>query len=131
MTQTHLKTPFELIGGQPAVDRIIDAFYDRMDTLPEAATIRALHASDLSSTRAVLKKYLAQWLGGPQTYSQERGHPMLRARHLPFSIGSAERDQWLHCMRGAMEQEIADVAVRDWILEKLSSVADHMRNRAD
>ena len=131
MTETQRKTPFELIGGQPAVDRIIDAFYDRMDTLPEAATIRALHASDLSSTRAVLKKYLAQWLGGPQTYSQERGHPMLRARHLPFSIGSAERDQWLHCMRGAMEQEIADVAVRDWILEKLASVADHMRNRAD
>jgi hemoglobin len=131
MTQTQLKTPFELIGGQPAVDRIIDAFYDRMDSLPEAATIRALHASDLSSTRTVLKKYLAQWLGGPQTYSQERGHPMLRARHLPFSIGSAERDQWLTCMRGAMEQEIGDVAVRDWILEKLASVADHMRNRAD
>jgi hemoglobin len=131
MTHPQLKTPFELIGGQPAVDRIIDAFYDRMDTLPEAATIRALHASDLGSTRAVLKRYLAQWLGGPQKYSEERGHPMLRARHLPFSIGTAERDQWLHCMRGAMEQEIADAAVRDWILAKLASVADHMRNRAD
>src|SRR6187431_3096663 len=92
--------PFYRIGGQPTVDRLIDTFYDRMETLPEAAAIRALHPQDLSGTRAILKKYLAEWLGGPQAYSQERGHPRLRARHLPFSIGDAERDAWMFCMRG-------------------------------
>jgi hemoglobin len=123
--------PFELIGGQPAVDRVVDAFYDRMSTLPDAAAIRAMHARNLGPMRMLLKKYLAQWLGGPQTYSEERGHPRLRARHLPFSIGVAERDQWMLCMRGAMEQEIADAALRGVILEQLAALADHMRNRAE
>src|SRR6185312_14088310 len=78
-------TPFTLIGGQNTVDRLVDRFYDLMDTLPEAKVIRDLHPKDLGTIRVVLKKYLAQWLGGPTTYSEERGHPRLRARHLPFS----------------------------------------------
>lgn len=90
-----------------------------------------MHARNLGPIRVLLKKYLAQWLGGPQTYSQERGHPRLRARHLPFSIGEAERDQWLLCMRGALEQEVADAALRAFILDKLTDLADHMRNRAE
>ena len=121
--------PFEQIGGQPTVDRIIDAFYDAMDTLPEAEIIRVLHPKNLGNTRAVLKKFLAEWLGGPRTYSQERGHPRLRARHLPFSIGDAERDAWIFCMRKAMEQEVADPEAREWIVQKLAGVADWMRNR--
>jgi hemoglobin len=124
-------TPFERIGGQPAVDRIIDAFYDRMDTLPEAAIIRVMHPQDLGATRAVLKRYLAEWLGGPPAYSQERGHPRLRARHLPFNIGDEERDAWMLCMRGAMEGVIEDVAIREWLLEKLAGVATWMRNRQE
>jgi hemoglobin len=129
-TSNPSATPFERIGGQPAVDRIIDSFYDGMDTLPEAGVIRALHPQDLSGTRAVLKKYLAEWLGGPAAYSQERGHPRLRARHLPFSIGDEERDAWMFCMRRAMESVVTDQEVREWILAKLSQVADWMRNRS-
>lgn len=123
-------TPFEQIGGQPTIDRLIDSFYDRMETLPEARVIRALHPKDLGPVRAILKKYLAEWLGGPPAYSQERGHPRLRARHLPFSIGDEERDAWMFCMRGAMEEVVTDVAAREWILGKLSPLADWMRNRA-
>jgi hemoglobin len=122
-------TPFEQIGGQLAVDRIIDLFYDRMDSLPEARIIRVMHPENLGATRAVLKRYLAEWLGGPQAYSQERGHPRLRARHLPFSIGDEERDAWMLCMRGAVDEVITDVAIREWILEKLLGVATWMRNR--
>jgi hemoglobin len=131
MGETSQAIPFELLGGQPAVDRIVDAFYDRMDSLPEARGIRALHAADLTAVRAVLKKYLAQWLGGPQTYSAERGHPMLRARHLHVGIGIAERDAWMLCMRGALEEVVADAPLRDWLLEKLAPVADWMRNRPE
>jgi hemoglobin len=122
-------TPFQQIGGQPAVDRIIDRFYDRMDTLPEARVIRVLHPEDLGATREVLKRYLAEWLGGPRAYSEERGHPRLRARHLPFSIGNEERDAWMLCMRGALEEVVTDVSIREWLEEKLSGVADWMRNR--
>lgn len=123
-------TPFQQIGGQPAVDRIIDLFYDRMDTLPEARVIRVLHPEDLGATREVLKRYLAEWLGGPRAYSEERGHPRLRARHLPFSIGDEERDAWMLCMRGALEEVVTDAAIRSWLEEKLSGVADWMRNRS-
>ena len=129
MTTDSTLTPFQRIGGQPTVDRLIDSFYDRMDTQPEAAVIRALHPRDLSATRAVLKKYLAEWLGGPPAYSQERGHPRLRARHLPFSIGDEERDAWMFCMRGAMEEVVTDDIAREWIVQKRSQLADWMRNR--
>jgi hemoglobin len=123
------QTPFQRIGGQPIVDRIIDAFYDRMESLPEAQIIRRLHPEDLGDTRVVLKKYLGEWLGGPPAYSQERGHPRLRARHLPFSIGDEERDAWMLCMRGAMDEVVSDAVAREWILGKLEKVADWMRNR--
>jgi hemoglobin len=131
MAENLQATPYDVIGGQAAVDRIIDTFYDRMETLPEARGIRALHPQDLAATRAVLKKYLAQWLGGPQAYSAERGHPMLRARHLHVGIGIAERDAWMLCMRHALEDVVADAAARDWLLEKLAPVADWMRNRPE
>lgn len=129
MVDTAGSTPFALIGGQGTVDRLVDRFYDLMDTLPEARVIRALHPRDLGVIREVLKKYLAQWLGGPTAYSDERGHPRLRARHLPFSIGDEERDAWMLCMRQAMQDVVTDEAVRDGILLKLSSLADWMRNR--
>lgn len=127
--QQDSPSAFEIIGGQAAVDRIVDTFYQRMDTLPEAATIRALHPADLSSIRAILKRYLAEWLGGPPLYSRERGHPRLRMRHLPFSIGVPERDAWMLCMRGAVEEVIESKPVQDALLKELFKTADWMRNR--
>ncbi|MFT3904893.1 MAG: group II truncated hemoglobin [Steroidobacteraceae bacterium] len=124
-------TPFEQIGGQETVNRLVDAFYDRMDSLPEARTIRALHGADLTEIRGVLKKYLGEWLGGPRAYSAERGHPRLRARHLPFPIGAAERDAWMLCMSGALAATVADAAAREHIHAALLKLADWMRNRAD
>jgi hemoglobin len=129
MKDPNSPSAFEIVGGQAAIDRIVDAFYHRMDTQPEAATIRALHPAELSEIRAVLKKYLAQWLGGPPLYSQERGHPRLRARHLPFSIGVPERDAWMLCMRGAVEEVIESQPVREALLQELFKTADWMRNR--
>jgi len=124
-------TPFEHFGGQVTVDRLVDVFYLRMDTLPEARGIRALHPEDLGPITALLKKYLAEWLGGPKQYSNERGHPRLRARHLPFPIGSAERDAWLLCMDGAIDEVIAPSPVREEIREAVIKLADWMRNRAE
>jgi hemoglobin len=124
------KTPFEIIGGQATVDRLVERFYQRMDTLPEARGIRALHAPDLGPMIIVLKKYLGEWLGGPKHYSAERGHPMLRARHLPFAIGMAERDAWLLCMNGALDETITDEAARSGIRDSMTRLADWMRNKS-
>jgi len=129
MTNDNPPTPFDHFGGQPTVDRLVDLFYHRMDTLPEARTIRALHPPDLEPIKSLLKKYLAEWLGGPKHYSSERGHPRLRARHLPFPIGSAERDAWLLCMNGAIDAVIAPSPLREEIRTAVIKLADWMRNR--
>jgi hemoglobin len=122
---------FERIGGAATVDHLVEAFYARMDTLPEAKTIRALHAPDLGPVKEVLKRYLGEWLGGPTLYSAERGHPRLRQRHLGFPIGNAERDAWLLCMRGALDETIGDAEARQEIYSLLAKLADWMRNQED
>lgn len=121
---------FERIGGAVAIDRLVEAFYKRMDSLPEAETIRAMHAPDLGPVKNVLKRYLSEWTGGPKLYSTEKGHPRLRQRHMGFPIGNAERDAWLLCMRGSLEETIADAGARQEIDAALAKLADWMRNHA-
>ncbi|PJG52367.1 globin [Bradyrhizobium forestalis] len=120
---------FERIGGSATIDRLVDRFYDRMDTLPEAQVIRAMHAADLGLIRDVLKRYLTEWTGGPRLYSVEKGHPRLRQRHFGFAIGDAERDAWMLCMHGALEETVTDSAARQALDKALSGLADWMRNR--
>lgn len=122
---------YERIGGAPTIERLVESFYARMDTLPEARTIRAMHAADLGPVKDVLKRYLGEWMGGPKLYSAERGHPRLRQRHLGFPIGNEERDAWLSCMRGALDETVADRGARAEIYELLARLADWMRNRED
>ena len=124
-------TPYELIGGEAAVRQLVDRFYDLMDSAPEAATIRALHAKSLKASREKLFLFFSGWMGGPQLYVERFGHPKLRMRHFPFSIGVRERDEWLWCMgRALAEQEMPDY-VRAHLLQRLQQLADHMRNRAE
>ncbi len=124
-----IETPYQQIGGDAKVRALIDRFYDLMDTVPEYYVIRKLHPADLAGSRNKLYLFLTGWLGGPPLYTDKFGHPMLRARHLPFAIGIAERDAWMACMAQAMEDVIADEKLRAWLLEQLFKTADWMRNR--
>lgn len=130
MTETETLTRFDRIGGAPAIDRLVEIFYTRMDTLPEARAIRAMHGSDLASIKDVLKRYLGEWMGGPPLYSAERGHPRLRMRHINFKIGAAERDAWLLCMNGALDEVVTDAKLRGELDEAFFKLADWMRNQA-
>lgn len=125
------KTPFHAIGGQATVDRLVETFYRNMDVLPQAQKIRAMHARDLGPTKAVLKLYLAEWLGGPKTYSEQRGHPRLRMRHMGFAIGPAERDAWMACMTGALDEVVDDVNLREKLKQSFAKLADWVRNDPD
>jgi hemoglobin len=116
------------LGGHDAVVRLVDAFYRAMDTRADAATIRAMHEPDLGPTKAVLVKYLSEWLGGPRVYTPERGAPMLRRRHHAFDIDTGARDAWMACMRDALDQACADAALRDEIAAAFYKVADFIRN---
>lgn len=120
---------FERIGGSATIDRLVESFYERMDALPEARPARSVHPEDLTKTKEVLKRYLTEWTGGPKLYSVEKGHPRLRQRHMHFAIGDAERDAWLLCMRGALEESVTDVTARQDLDQALSRLADWMRNR--
>lgn len=124
-------TLYDHIGGAPTVDRLVEAFYRNMDTMEAARGIRAMHTTDLGPTKAILKLYLTEWLGGPTNYSAKRGHPRLRMRHARFPIGPAERDAWLICMNAALEECITDPAPRRSIAEALAKLADWMRNDPD
>ncbi|WP_454720223.1 MULTISPECIES: group II truncated hemoglobin [Cupriavidus] len=123
-------THYERLGGEPAIARLVEAFYRHMDTRPDARGIRAMHEPDLSRTRAVLVDYLCEWLGGPPRYSTQRGHPRLRMRHAGFAIGAAERDAWLACMRAALDETGTDAALRDELMPAFFKIADWMRNTA-
>jgi hemoglobin len=124
-------TPYERIGGASAVRALVDRFYDLMDSLPEAAAIRAMHGKSLGSSRNKMFMFLSGWLGGPDDYQAGYGQPRLRSRHLPFVIGLKERDQWMLCMNRALAEQVADRALRDQLGQTLFQVADFMRNRPE
>ena len=122
--------PYDLIGGEPVVRGLVDRFYDLMDLEPRYAALRAAHGTELSGARQKLFMFLSGWLGGPPLYTQEHGHPRLRMRHMPFSIGVRERDQWVACMDQAMGEVGIEPTLRARLKASFMQTADWMRNRA-
>jgi hemoglobin len=128
---SNKSTFYELLGGTEQVRDLVETFYDIMDSDPRAAPIRALHQPDLTEAREKLFMFLTGWTGGPQLYIERYGHPMLRRRHLPFTIGGSERDQWMYCMIKAMQTLSIDENVMQKLAEQLYGVADFMRNKGE
>ena len=122
------QTPYALLGGESTLRELVARFYEIMNTLPEARGIRKMHAADLSGAADKLFKFLSGWLGGPDLFIREYGHPRLRARHLPFDIGAAERDQWMLCMDKALDETPMDAKLRELIRQALAQTATHMIN---
>ncbi len=121
---------FSQIGGTGPLKQLVDRFYFHMDTRPDAAGIRAMHPADLGPVKRVLLNFLIEWTGGPQAYSQERGHPRLRRKHLGFVIGSAERDAWMACMQAALDEVVPDAALKAQLTQAFLKTADFIRNDA-
>ncbi len=128
--QTTQQTTYELIGGAEKLRELVDRFYDLMDLEASYQGIRIMHPSDLTSSREKLYLFLSGWMGGPDLYVEQYGHPRLRARHLPFSIGISERDQWLQCMRQAMKDCNINGILFERLMQSFFTTADWMRNRA-
>lgn len=122
-------TLFETLGGEPAIRSLVDRFYDLMEMEADFVVLRGVHGPSLDSARDKLFLFLCGYFGGPNYYIERYGHPRLRARHLPFSIGRVERDQWLACMGRAMQDEGMSPELVDRLLEAFYGVADWMRNR--
>lgn len=120
---------YERIGGAEKVRALVKRFYEIMDELPEAYGIRKLHPASLRGSEEKLYEFLSGWMGGPQLYVEKYGHPLLRQRHLPFPIADSERDQWMHCMKQALQEVVEDEKLRAELTAAFLKVADHMRNR--
>ncbi|MFB4303636.1 globin [Actinomadura sp. NTSP31] len=99
---TEQVTFYEAVGGEETFRRLVHRFYQGVAEDPD---LRALYPEeDLGPAEERLRLFLVQYWGGPNTYSQRRGHPRLRMRHVPFVIGEAEREAWLKHMRVAVDE---------------------------
>ncbi len=125
------KSLFEELGGAEKIRDLVEKFYDVMYSDSRAAGIRAMHATDLTEAREKLFMFLTGWSGGPSLYIERYGHPMLRRRHMPFSIGESERDQWMFCMVRAMHEVGMEEPLVVRLAQALWSVADFMRNKPE
>jgi hemoglobin len=123
------KTLYENLGGEPIIRQLVERFYHHMDTRPDVLVIREMH-KDLDQAKLKLFEFLSGWTGGPQLFIDKYGHPMLRRRHLPFAIGTEERDQWLLCMKHAIDDVCLPEPWGTEFMNALSRLADHMRNTA-
>ncbi|MDK1017873.1 MAG: group II truncated hemoglobin [Actinomycetota bacterium] len=121
------ETPFEALGGEDRIRSIVDRFYDIIDS--DAPTLRSLLPRDDSVSRDKLSAYLVEWSGGPALYTPERGHPKLRMRHLPFAIGADEVEVWLACFGEALDDNDVDGPVREFLDERITTLAHQMQNQ--
>lgn len=127
-TTTSVATPYEQLGGAAAVQQLSRRFYELMDELPEAYTVRQMHPESLQGSEDNLFEFLSGWFGGPALYIAKKGHPRLRMRHAPYAIGPVERDEWMLCMRLALTEQVADVAFRDQLIDTFAQMANHLVN---
>ncbi len=120
-------TPYDAIGGDAGVRTLVEAFYDRIDA--ESPKLRAMLPRNDSGSRQKLFEYLSGWLGGPNLYVEKHGHPRLRMRHFPFAIGEAEADEWMRCMRLALDDAEISEPARTFLDTRLTPLALHMVNQ--
>ena len=122
------KTPYQKLGGESGLTKLVSDFYQIMDTSAEAKRCRDLHLNSLSGAEEKLKMFLSGWLGGPNLYIERFGHPRMRKRHFPFEISSIERDEWLWCMKKALDSHPANNKFKAELFESFKAFAEHMRN---
>jgi hemoglobin len=119
----------DAVGGEAFFVELVDGFYARVAT---DLLLRPLYPDDLTESRRHMALFLQQYWGGPGTYSDERGHPRLRQRHLPFVIGEAERDAWLAHMAAALDDVVVargiDPGIEAQMLDYFAQAADFMVN---
>lgn len=118
------QTPYDVIGSEALYD-LIDNFYS---LVAQDSRINHLFPQNLTETSRKQKQFLTQFLGGPDLYTQEHGHPMLKRRHLEFTITHFERDAWLENMQQAIINAQLPAGVGDYLYERLRLTANHMVN---
>ena len=120
-----METLYSKIGPN-SLKQLVDTFYD---IIFNESTISHLFKNDQSTIRDKQYRFLTQFLGGPQIYTSEYGHPRMRMRHLPHAIDEAARLEWLRCMKFAIDKMNFDPEIADDLYECFPKLAMHMQNR--
>jgi hemoglobin len=120
---------FNAAGGFDGIKQLVDAFYDAMETLPQAQHIRAMHSTDLDESRDKLSRFLTGWLGGPKLFSEKYGPIRIPVAHRHLAIGPAERDAWLACMQIAVDAQPYPQNFREYLMTQLYVPAERSRNQ--
>ena len=122
------QTPYERLGGEAGVRKLVHRFYELMDELPEAYQVRKLHPDSLAVSEQNLFEYLSGWFGGPTVYTDKKGHPRMRQRHAPYAVTPEAKDEWMLCMKQSLAETVADEPFRTQLQANFQALADHMVN---
>jgi hemoglobin len=128
MTTLTPPNPYDQLGAEAGILTLVHRFYELMDELPEAYTVRQLHPESLAGSATSLFEYLSGWFGGPALYIAKKGHPRLRMRHAPYAVGPLVRDEWMLCMTQALTEQVTDIALRDQLIHTFAKMANHLIN---
>ena len=118
---------YQAAGGIDGLTRLIDLFYDYVDTLPEAKVIRVMYPEDLTLPKQKLAYFLSGWLGGPRLYQEHFSSISVPGSHSHMNIGYAERDAWLLCMKKAVDEQPYADSFKTYLIEQLSIPAERIR----
>lgn len=124
----HLKQSdsiYEQLGGADTIKRLVEAFYPKVQ---DHALLGPLFPEDIIPVMEKQEMFLTQFLGGPSLYSDAHGHPMMRARHMPFPITPERAEAWLSCMNDALEEIKVEESLKEIVLKRLSGPAFHFVN---
>lgn len=122
-------TPYEQLGGETGVRQLVQAFYDDMEASPEASALRNMHAPNLGPMRQTLFEFLSGWLGGPRTYFERTNAKCMMSAHAGLPITQNEADQWMRCMRRALQQLNVAPDARAFVDNAFTRVCNAMVNR--
>ncbi len=122
------QSPYQILGEE-GIRQLAYAFYDVMDELPQAQSIRNMHAENMDEIKQKLTDYLTGWMGGPPLYMEKHGSICLTDPHKPFAIGPAERDQWVLCFEKALERIGASDELKQMLKGPVQGIAAAVQNR--
>ncbi len=122
---------FIAAGGEAGIRTLVDRFFDRMSSDPRFATIYAMHPEDIEILRDKLARFLCGWLGGPKLFSEKYGSISLPRAHQHLAIATAERDQWLTCMKESVDEQPFAADFKTYLLEALYVPAEGVRRRIE
>jgi len=120
---------YRAVGGAEGLKKLVNDFYDKMETMPRAKNIRDMHAEDLTETRDKLYCFLSGWMGGPTLYKEKYGSINIPQAHKHLDIGEEERDAWMCCMRNALKNQPYPEELKNYLLQQLSIPAEACRTK--